>query len=37
MRLLQNCTAQKLALHLHVIHSSAETVRAFGEALEGAL
>ena len=35
MHLLQNCTAQKLALHLHVIHSSAETVRAFGEALEG--
>ena len=34
MYLLQHCTAQKLALNLHVIHRDAETARAFGEALE---
>jgi LacI family transcriptional regulator len=34
MHLLQNCTAQKLSLHLHVIHRTAESARAFGDAME---
>ncbi len=36
MHLLQHCAAQKLSLHLHVIHRTAESARAFGEAMESA-